>query len=174
MDKNIGIGLIVGLLIATSIYVYNSKRFSNIQKVILYLCIIFPLAQWLLILIFLAVNYTMSENSKGSKEEKAFKSESTNYGNKLQTLEDLHKQGILTDDEYNEKSAKLKSEKLQSEIKQTTEYKKLKSLYDDGILTKDEFDSKIKKIEPTTTKSNESIQKQQNKKSIGLFAHHFL
>ena len=63
-----------------------------------------------------------------------------------QTLKDLHKQGILTDDEYYEKSNKLKSDTLQSEIEQTPEYRKLKSLYDDGILIKAEFDKKVNEI----------------------------
>ena len=164
MDKDIGVGLLVGLLIATTIYVYNSVRFSNTQKIILYICIIFAPAQWLLILIFLAVNYTISENSKERKEEKAVKSETINYSNKLETLKDLHKQGILSDDEYYEKSAKLKSEILQSEIKQTPEYKKLKSLYDDGILTKEEFEAKTKNIKPST---NHVSNKTDHKESKG-------
>ena len=72
--------------------------------------------------------------------------QSSKYNDNYEILKDLHKKGILTDDEYYEKSAKLKSETLQSEIKQTPEYKKLKSLYNNGILTEEEFINKTKNI----------------------------
>ena len=165
MDKSIGVGLIVGLVIATTLYVYSSDRFNKIQKGILYVCIVFPPAQWLLILIFLGINYTINENSKERKEEKVIEKESTNHSDKLQTLKDLHEQKILTDDEYYEKSAKLKSEKLQTELKLTDEYKKLKSLYDADILTKEEFENKVKKL---IIKINNEKSKQHDKKSLNF------
>ena len=160
MDKNIGVGLIVGLLIATTIYVYNSKRLSVTQKGILYICVIFPPAQWLLILIFLAVNYKISKNSKEKTVSSASirrTNQSSKQNDSHQTLKDLHKQGILTDDEYYEKSTKLKSEKLKSEIEQTPEYRKLRSLYDDGILTKAEFEKKVEKIRKPSDLKNSSF-----------------
>jgi uncharacterized membrane protein len=146
MDKNIGIGMLTGLLIATTIFVYETKKFNKIQKGILYLCALFPPAQWILIIIFLVINYSVNENSKERKQEKEVEKESTNNKDRLQTLADLHNQGILTNNEYYEKSTKLKSEQLQTELKLTPEYKKLKTLLDDGILTKEEFEKKIKKI----------------------------
>jgi hypothetical protein len=146
MDTNIGVGLIIGLLAATTIYVYNSSKFNNAQKVVLYLCIIFPPAQWVLILIFLLFDYLKNQKSPEVKTQKESVKQRQSTDDKLQTLKDLHNKGILTDNEYYEKSAKLKTEKLQSDLKQTDEYKKLKSLYDDGILTKDEFDKKVNLI----------------------------
>jgi hypothetical protein len=146
MDKDIGVGLIIGLLVATTIYVYNSIRFNKAQKIILYICIIFPPAQWVLILVFLLYDYLKNQNSPEVKTQKENVKQTQSIADKLETLKELHEQGILSDNEYYEKSAKLKTEKLQIELKQTDEYKKLKSLYDDGILTKDELKSKIEKI----------------------------
>ncbi|NGZ90404.1 SHOCT domain-containing protein [Psychroflexus maritimus] len=75
-----------------------------------------------------------------------FKEELLNYENKLDDLKDLKDKGILTQDEFNQKSAKLKADKTKKEVEQTAEYKKLKDLYDDGILTKEEFESKTKNL----------------------------
>jgi len=161
MDKNIGIGMLTGLLIATTIFVYETKKFNKIQKGILYLCALFPPAQWLLIIIFLVINYSVNENSKERKQEKEVEKESTNNKDRLKTLADLHNQGILTNNEYYEKSTKLKSEQLQTELKLTPEYKKLKSLLDDGILTKEEFEKKIKGIK-IASKSKKSSFKIKN------------
>lgn len=81
--------------------------------------------------------------------------------NKLQKLKDLYNDGYLTSDEYYEKTTKIKSEKLQKSLKQTTEYKKLKSLYDDGILTREEFESKIRILKNKTIfKEDTSIKRQ--------------
>ena len=96
------------------------------------------------ILIYLGARDT-KEKGKYFKNKKDI-NQSSNYDNNYQSLKDLHNQGILTDDEYYEKTAKIKSERLQSEIKQTTEYQKLKSLFNEGILTKDEFDKKVDEI----------------------------
>jgi hypothetical protein len=86
-------------------------------------------------------------NTKKTQKDNLTTSEQTQSINeKLETLKELHKKAILTDSEYYEKSAILKTQKLQIELKQTDEYKKLKSLYDDGILTKEEFESKVKNL----------------------------
>jgi hypothetical protein len=82
-------------------------------------------------------NYDNDENNFKTKSSKQIKK------GELQKLKELHEQGILTDNEYYEKLAKIKTEKLQTELKLTYEYKKLKSLYDENILTKQEFESKV-------------------------------
>lgn len=146
MDINIGVGLIVGLVIATTLYVYNTDRFNTVQKIILYMCVIFPPAQWLLILIFLTLDYTIDTNSKETKERREIIKQASNYDSKLDYLKDLKDKELLTEEEYNQKAEKINSEKKDTEIKQTEEYIKLKSLYDDGILTKEEFEDKISKI----------------------------
>lgn len=93
-----------------------------------------------------------SKNTKKNKsvnnpnQTKEHQKEVLSYEKKLQTLKELHEQDILTSEEYYEKLAKLKHEKLQKKVKETDEYKKLKSLYENGILTKEEFESKTSKI----------------------------
>ena len=146
MDKSIGVGLIVGLAIATSLYVYNTDRFNTAQKVILYICVFVPPVQWLLILIFLLYDYILKQTSNEGKEKRVIQKQTSDYDSKLEYLKDLKDKGILTKEEYTQKSAKLKSEKKHTEIKQTDEYKKLKSLYDDDVLTKEEFESKVQKL----------------------------
>jgi hypothetical protein len=42
MDNNIGVALIIGLTIGTSIFVYDSEKFNKIQKIFLLICLIFP------------------------------------------------------------------------------------------------------------------------------------
>ena len=56
MEHNIGVGAIVGLVTASSIYIYNSTKFNSIQRTILLICVLFPPAQWVGILIVLAYN----------------------------------------------------------------------------------------------------------------------
>ena len=85
-------------------------------------------------------NYDNDENNFKTKSSKQIKK------GQLQKLKELHEQGILTDNEYYEKLAKIKTEKLQTELKLTNEYKKLKSLYDENILTKEEFESKVQSL----------------------------
>ena len=102
--------------------------------------------------IFISIGFLIYNLSKKaihkSKNKEFYKSkkEYNSISDKLDRLNELYEQGILTENEYYEKSTKLKAEQLQTELKLTPEYKKLKSLLDDGILTKEEFENKIKKI----------------------------
>ena len=59
--------------------------------------------------------------TKESKDKNNYKTQlntpkSDKYQSNFQTLKDLHEQGLLTDDEYYQKSAKQKTEKLQTEL----------------------------------------------------------
>jgi hypothetical protein len=63
MNENIGVGLIVGLAIGTSLYIWNSDNFTKPQKIGLVCCIIFPPMQWGSILLVLAYNKYQSENN---------------------------------------------------------------------------------------------------------------
>lgn len=63
MNDSIGIGAIGGLTFASSVYVWNSESFSSQQKTVLLICVIFPPAQWLGIIITLIYNNIKVENS---------------------------------------------------------------------------------------------------------------
>ena len=41
MEHSIGVGLIVGAAVGSSLFIYNSDKFNQVQKTILLICIIF-------------------------------------------------------------------------------------------------------------------------------------
>lgn len=143
MEHNIGVGLIVGAAVGTSLFIYNSDKFNQVQKTILLICIIFPPVQWIGIVIALLYNNYKEQNSEQGIERNKIKREFNNNTIQLNNLKDLRDRGILTQKEYEEKKEKIESVKLESELKFSADYKKLKQLFNDGILTKAEFDSKI-------------------------------
>ena len=146
MEHNIGVGAIVGLATASSFYIYKSEKFSSIQKTILLICVIFPPAQWLGILIVLAYNNFIENNSVEKIAEIKNENKINTLNSQVESLKDLKEKGILTNKEYNQKVEKLEAEKAEQDLKNSTEYKQLKSLFDSGVLTKEEFESKIVKI----------------------------
>jgi hypothetical protein len=137
MENNIGVGLIVGLAFASSIYVWNNEKFSSVQKTILLICIIFPPAQWLGIFVVLAYNSSVESNMPERKTEKKLDTTISN-------LTELKEKGILTAEEYKTKVQKIETEKTEQSLKSSLEYKQLKSLFDNKILTLEEFENKIK------------------------------
>ncbi|MBC8884447.1 SHOCT domain-containing protein [Flavobacterium piscinae] len=144
MEQNVGVGIIVGLVVGSTTYVYNSEDLKQGQKVFLYLCVLFPPLQWLLIFVFLGYNNYLKNNSAEKVEERKVEQHKNKIDITIQNLYDLKKKGILTDVEYNQKVEKLEAEKTEQEIKNSIEYKQLKSLLDLGVLTKEEFESKSK------------------------------
>ena len=162
MEHNIGVGVIVGLATASSFYIYKSEKISSIQKTILLICVIFPPAQWLGILIVLAYNNYIENNSVEKIAERRNENKINTLNSQVESLKNLKEKGILTSEEYNQKVEKLEAEKAEQELKNSTEYKQLKSLLDSGVLTKEEFESKIVKI-------NNIINKQLEDKIIDTY-----
>lgn len=142
MDKNIGVGTIVGLITASSIYIWNSNSFSKEQKTFLLICFIFPPAQWLGILIVLIYNSNKEKNTVEYKTE-------SKLDLTIHNLKDLKEKGILTIEEYDIKIKKIKLEKEEFNIKNSIEYKQLNNLLDSGILTKNEYEDKILLLKQT-------------------------
>jgi len=143
MDKSIGVGLIVGGVIASSLYVYQSDKFTKAQKAFLLICIIFPPLQWVSILIVLAYNNYKEQNSPEVLREKQAIKQTNSFDDKINSLKELKDKEILTEQEYNEKVKNLENYKKDSELKLSEDYIKLKSLFEDGILTKEEFENKV-------------------------------
>lgn len=139
MDNNIGIGIIVGATVGTSMYVYVSSVFSKNQKILLLVCFVFPPLQWLLIILLLLFNKYLANNSETIENEKRI----DNYDNNIKSLKELRDSKILTEEEYNAKVNNLENSKFESHLKISEDYNKLKRLYEDGILTQQEFDKKI-------------------------------
>lgn len=143
MEHSIGVGLIVGGVIASSIYVYQSDKFSKAQKAFLLICFIFPPLQWISILIVLGINNYRKQNSPEVLREIQTVKKTNSFDDKINSLKELKDKEILTDQEYNEKVQSLENSKKDYQLKLTEDYQKLKSLHKDGILTKEEFENKV-------------------------------
>lgn len=153
MENNIGVGTIIGLVIASSLYVWNSQNFTKNQKIILLIFIVFPPLQWISILLVLVYNNFINQNKPETKLNSA-----------KENLTELKNKGLLTIDEYNSKVEKIEIQRNDYDIKNSIEYKQLKSLFDSGILSHDEFNSKIQLLKntksiPTTVEINRESDK---------------
>lgn len=142
MEHNIGIGVIIGLLTASSIYVWQSKNFTKTQKTILLICIVFAPLQWLGIIVFSIYNKIQLENTPERIAEKKTEEVKSKLNSTIENLKDLKQKGILSEEEFNTKVDKIEAEKSEQNLKNSTEYKQLKNLLDSGILTKEEFENK--------------------------------
>ena len=154
MEHNIGVGLIVGLALASSIYVWNNDEFSKEQKIGLLICVIFPPAQWLGILIILAYNSNKESNSAEKAEERKIAENKVKLDSTISALTELKEKGILTEEEYKTKVDKVEIEKAEQNLKNSSEYKQLKNLFDSEVLTKDEFEIKIQILQNISKKED--------------------
>lgn len=67
MDNRIGIGIIVGLVIGSSLYIWNTNKYSKLQKTLLLICIVFAPLQWVLMGLMLVYN-NYTNKSKSDKK----------------------------------------------------------------------------------------------------------
>jgi hypothetical protein len=145
MEKNIGVGLIIGLVAATSLYVWNSENFTKTQKTILLVFILFPPLQWISILIVLLYNNQQSTFNSFNRERVASpKKESSD--SLIENLQRLKESGIITTEEYDSKLKQIIDKDFDQNVKNSTEYLQLKKLYDTGVFNKVEFESKVEII----------------------------
>jgi hypothetical protein len=144
MNENIGVGLIVGLAIGTSLYIWNSDNFTKPQKIGLVCCIIFPPMQWGSILLVLAYNKYQSENTNEAKTVKQNFRNKQNLDSTINDLIELRGKGIISEEEFISKINTIENQKTEFDIKNSNEYKQLKNLFDSGILTNEEFENKTK------------------------------
>lgn len=152
MEHSIGVGAIVGLITASSLYVWNSDEFTKEQKIFLLIAMVFAPIQWIGILIIKYYNNQKYESTPERKTEKRLDSTISN-------LTELKEKGILTEEEYKTKVNKIEVEKTEQNVKNSLEYKQLKSLFDGGILTKEEFENKTQLLqkEVETKENNKKI-----------------
>ena len=106
MERSIGVGLIIGLVIATSIYVKESASFTKLQKTILLICIVFPPIQWIGILFFTIYNKIQSNNSSERISQKRNELAKKELDSSLINLKELKQKGILSEEEYKHKIKK--------------------------------------------------------------------
>lgn len=158
MENNIGVGILVGIATASSMYVWKSESFTKTQKTFLLLSVLFPPLQWVGILAVSLYNNYKINNTTEKITEKKIEQVKNELDNSILNLKDLKDKGILTEEEYNLKVEKINAEKEEQSIKNSQEYKQLKSLLDKGILTKEEFENKVQII---SNISNKEINKKE-------------
>ncbi len=140
METNLGVGLLVGLATSSSIYIWKTNDFNKTQKTFLLLFVLFPPLQW--VSLFLVLIYNKYEKEKTPEFIKESK---INYTQN--SLAELRKKGILTEEEFKLKIKKIENEKSKILLANSIEYKQLKSLFESGILTKEEFNDKLIVVE---------------------------
>lgn len=135
MEKNIVVGIFVGLTFASTIFILKSTYFTKNQKIFLGILFVFPPAQWILALI-IGIWNKQTESTIG------FKIDSVNKNNL--ELEKLKKLGVLSEQEYKEKKDKILNLKINELFLKSEEYLSLKKLKKNNILTQEEFEQKSK------------------------------
>lgn len=143
MNENIGVGLVVGLAIGITTYIWNSDCFTKFQKYVLLLFILFPPLQWISAIILFFYNYHQFKKSKEYKKEVTNHNEEKKIDNSKINLQELKNSGLITEEEFKEKVEKINSQKTILTILKSKEYSQLKALLDSNILTKEEFENKI-------------------------------
>jgi uncharacterized membrane protein len=147
MDNNPLVGIFVGLVTASSIYVWKSDEFNKTQKTFLFICLLFPPLQWVMILV---AKYYNNLAYKKSKEYTHYTKE-RKIDNSKSTLKELKDSGIITQEEYKEKVERIDNQKTELNILNSKEYTQLKSLFDSNILTKEEFENKVNMLKSKNT-----------------------
>lgn len=157
MENNIILGAIIGLVTASSLYVWNTKDFTKVQKSFLLIFLIFPPLQWVSILLISAYNKFKIENSTENKSTKKIYQNTNKLELAKESLQDLKNSGIINTDEYNEKVEKIEVQISRYNLLNTPEYNQLKYLFDSDILTKEEFESKVEILKNQKTDKNRII-----------------
>lgn len=78
MEHSIGVGAIVGLITASSLYVWNSNEFTKKQKIFLLTAMVFFPVQWIGILVIKYYNNHKYESTPERKTEKKLDSTISN------------------------------------------------------------------------------------------------
>jgi uncharacterized membrane protein len=148
MESNPLVAVIIGLVTASSIYVWKSDEFNKTQKTFLLFCLVFPPLQWIMILV---AKYYNNLAYKKSKEYTHYTKEKK-IDNSKSTLKELKDVGIITEEEYKEKVDKIDNQKTELTVINSKEYSQLKSLLDSNILTKEEFERKVNLLKSKNNK----------------------
>jgi hypothetical protein len=162
MEGKIIIGIITAFILVITASYINSENLSKTQKIILFILIIFPPAQWIVGLIFLSLNKNGSNQIKSKTEilsnvvEKNLKNDIYNDGKEFDEKQTLLKKSLnlnlITEIEFKSKMMGLKKEKdkIEKERKNSRilidRKNVLEKLYEKKIISKEEFDIKLEKL----------------------------
>tara|TARA_R110002111_G_C5899768_1_gene364046 strand:- start:50 stop:859 length:810 start_codon:yes stop_codon:yes gene_type:complete len=133
MNNNIGVGIIVGLTFASTVFILKSDYFTKSQKIVLGVLFVFPPAQWILAIVLGIWN-------KNNNISIGFNVDKTK--NSIKDLENFKNQGILTEEEFELKTNQLIARKQTEFFEKSAEYRSLKKLRNENILTEQEFGEK--------------------------------
>ncbi|KPM30213.1 Hypothetical protein I595_3690 [Croceitalea dokdonensis DOKDO 023] len=164
MNTQIGVGLLVGAVTGTSIYIWNSDNFTKPQKIILLFCIVFPPAQWILAIILFFYNSSVKPslnvnlNSSSKESTPKTKKQGLSTTEQKQSVEILKEKGLLNESEYQEKIDIIEKQIKIDKIYKSKEYLNLKSLFESGLFTKDEFENKVELLKTKASENNSFIQ----------------
>ncbi|MFS4455477.1 DUF805 domain-containing protein [Maribacter sp. 2304DJ31-5] len=158
MDNSIGVGILVGLTFASTVFILKSDYFTKPQKMVLGILFVFPPAQWVLAIILGIWN-------KNNNISIGFNIDKTK--NSIKDLENFKKQGILTEEEFELKTNQLIAKKQNEFFEKSDEYKSLKKLRNENILTEQEFREKaellktkiLTEVEESDSKEPEELTK---------------
>lgn len=157
MESNPLVAGMVGLVTASSIYIWQSERFTKAQKTLLLLCFVFPPLQWVMILIVIYYNNILYKKSKEFKKEVSIINEKIKIDTTKNNLQELKNSGILTEEEYKTKVEKIDKQKIDLAVLNSKQYTQLKSLLDSNILTKEEFERKVVILKSQTLNKNSTV-----------------
>jgi uncharacterized protein YqgQ len=143
MANDIGVGVIVGLVTSSSIFIYSTNKFNKTQKTILLIFLLFPPAQWLGILVLLAYNDYKKNNSVEKVTQRKIEHKINYLNTQSKEIIDLKEKGLITDEEYIKIINIIDEEKTDEHLKNSQEYKQLNKLFENGILTKEQFQNKV-------------------------------
>jgi len=152
MDKTIGIGFLIGLLIFIISLISGSKIFTQTQKrVSITLCILFFPLGLVVTLIFYLVNKSQTNDFAISDNEKQ------HYQHELKDLNHLFSRGIISEKELNLKKQELLKKKKLEKLENSEDYQSLVRLKNKGILSNSEFIEKVQKIEKSLIHHEQSV-----------------
>lgn len=138
ISKEIGVGLLVGLISAIGIGIYN--RYKNRDEI--------------------------KQEKASMKSHKKLVSIVTDKELKLQQLLDLKDSGIITEEEVESKAKMLNDNIINGIVVESQEYKQLKELFDKGIFNENEFKDKVNIIRAEVRLNYETEEEQESRNLI--------
>lgn len=132
MNQEIGLGIILGLIVGVISLIFKNNYFSNNEKIWLSLLtfFIFPIGIPATIIMYLIAR-------RKPKNEVYIK---------LESLNKLHKKGLVSKKELDEKLIPIKNELQNKAFEEDSTYRSLIKSFNSGLFTKEEFDEKVKEV----------------------------
>ncbi len=158
MQKQIVVGLIVGLVVSVGIWVWSSDFFTKAQKIIILISLIFPPGALALIILISIYNKITKPTASGdANAENSPKKDLSILNDSLTKVKELHSKGLFSDSELAQKISEIEEQirarerdkvlqNVESKVKLSEEYNALKMLRSSQIIDTEEFNKKVKQL----------------------------